>query len=117
MNKISKTTKEEIIDKLVGLISKYCDKCGSEYHRENMNVLKKFENLYIVHMYCDNCKTSTITYVANHIGINNKITLVSDLSKNEIEKLSKASAITSNDILDIDDYLSHMSVESLQSIF
>ena len=93
--------KEEILTQFQDLVSGYCDKCGKPYNKRNINIIQKQDNVYVLHLMCDSCKSNVLTYVIKSIGMSNKVQIYTDLTVDEMKNISQSQAVQTDDLLDV----------------
>ena len=93
--------KEEILTQFQDLVSGYCDKCGKPYNKKNINIIQKQDNVYVLHLMCDSCKSNVLTYVIKSIGMSNKVQIYTDLTVDEMKNISQSQAVQTDDLLDV----------------
>jgi hypothetical protein len=98
---VSPKEKEDILTQFQDLVSGYCDKCGKPYNKKNINIIQKQDNVYVLHLLCENCKSNMLTYVIKSIGMSNKVQIYTDLSVDEMKDIANSSPVKSDDLLDI----------------
>ena len=98
---VSPKEKEEILTQFQDLVSGYCDKCGKSYNKKNVNVIQKQDNVYVLHLMCESCKSNMLTYVIKSIGMSNKVQISTDLTVDEMKNIASATPIKVDDLLDI----------------
>lgn len=86
-------------------ISKFCDKCGTAYTKNDVNVIKDTGSTAIIHLTCHNCKSKNIATVHSKTGSGTRMPINTDLKVNEINKFAKKSEISSQELLDLYVYM------------
>lgn len=102
--------KDEILTQFQDLVSGYCDKCGKPYNKKNINIIQKQENVYVLHLLCENCKSNMLTYVMKSIGMSNKVQMYTDLGVEEMKNIAQSGPVTVDHLLDISELLSNSSM-------
>ena len=100
-----KLNKEEITEYLSS-IPPYCEKCGTMYNKDKVEVIDKNQNMTIIYIMCENCKTKNVFYVVKPMNFVSRANLIVDLDMEEIKKFAGSRKIDSNDILNVFDLLS-----------
>jgi hypothetical protein len=86
-------------------IAKFCDKCGSQYTTDNVKVVQESNFSSIIHFSCSNCKSNHIATYVKPMGISSRVPVNTDLTIDEISKFAQFEGISSNEVLDIYEYL------------
>ncbi|MBN1618110.1 hypothetical protein JW887_02085 [Candidatus Dojkabacteria bacterium] len=96
-------------------VAKYCDKCGTAYQPENLEILQNNNYSTIIHFFCENCKASQMATFIQPLGVSSRMPVNTDLVIDEISSFSQKSGISSNEILDVHELLSngHVTVEDI----
>lgn len=98
-------TKKDILTEkkqfFIDTIAKFCDKCGTPYNLEDVNIIQNTGISSIIHFSCHNCKSKHIATFVAPLGISNRVTVNTDLSVKEIKKFSFEGQVTPQDILEI----------------
>jgi len=77
-----------------------CLQCGQVYKKQEADLLSEGDNVYIFHITCSACKTSTILNIAaGKDGVLSVATLT-DASKNDLDKLRNNNTISANDVIE-----------------
>ena len=82
-------------------IARFCDKCGTQYALEDVNIIQNTGVSSIIHFSCHNCKSKHIATFVAPLGISNRVSVNTDLSIKEIKKFSFAKEVSTQDILEI----------------
>ena len=85
----------------IDTIARFCDKCGSQYNIEDVNIIQNTGVSSIIHFSCHNCKSKHIATFIAPLGISNRVSVNTDLNVNEIRKFSAEKEISTQDILEI----------------
>lgn len=88
-------------------IAKYCDKCGSEYIEDNIQIVQETNFSSIVHFSCDSCKSNHIATFVKPMGISSRMPVNTDLSIKEIAKFARFEKVSSNEVLELYDFLNN----------
>jgi len=89
----------------IDTIARFCDKCGSPFVVEDVNILQRTGISSIIHFSCHNCKSKHIATFISPIGMNHRVPVNTDLSVKEISKFAQQSETSAQEILDIYMYL------------
>lgn len=92
--------KENLIKKLI--TSSKCHVCGRNYEVKNIDVLGHEQELWFLRIRCSACNHQSLVAA---VVTQNKIALDTDLTPAEIEKFKNSSAISSDDVLDMHNFL------------
>lgn len=98
---VSPKEKEEILTQFQDLVSGYCDKCGKPYNKKNINIIQKQDNVYVLHLLCESCKSNMLTYVIKSIGMSNKVQIYTDLNVDEMKNIAMSQPVKADDLLDV----------------
>lgn len=82
-------------------LAKFCDKCGTAYNPEDINVVQNTGVSAIIHFSCHNCKSRNLATYVFPIGMSSRSPLDVDLSFEELEKFASQSKISLEEILEV----------------
>ncbi|MFA5633926.1 MAG: hypothetical protein WCY00_01425 [Candidatus Dojkabacteria bacterium] len=82
-------------------IAKFCDKCGTPYTTEDINIIQNTRILAIIHFSCHNCKSKNMATFVAPLGISNRVPINTDLTVKEIKKFANRKEVSPEEILDI----------------
>ncbi len=82
-------------------IAKFCDKCGTPYTTEDINIIQNTGILAIIHFSCHNCKSKNMATFVAPLGISNRVPINTDLTVKEIKKFANRKEVSPEEILDI----------------
>lgn len=83
-----------------------CPICNKKYNSENASVLERNTELMSFYIDCDFCSSSVIVAVFLPLsGIITTAGMLTDLSRDDIKKLTKFSPLTYDDVLDMHMYM------------
>jgi hypothetical protein len=85
----------------IDTIAKFCDKCGTQYFPEDVNIIQNTGVSSIIHFSCHNCKSKHIATFIVPLGISNRVSVNTDLNVNEIKRFSEKKEISTQDILEV----------------
>lgn len=98
-------TKKDVLNEkkqfFIDTVARFCDKCGSQYNIEDVNIIQNTGVSSIIHFSCHNCKSKHIATFIAPLGISNRVSVNTDLSVNEIKKFSSEKEISVEDILEV----------------
>lgn len=78
-----------------------CPLCNNKYNPKEIRIVDKKEGLIILYFICSHCKSAIVSAVsAGILGIT-AVSMITDLSASEVDKMKNERAISSNDILTI----------------
>ncbi|MBN1374380.1 hypothetical protein JW962_03565 [Candidatus Dojkabacteria bacterium] len=86
---------------LLNIAAKFCDRCGSPYNPEDLDVVKEFGGTLILMLRCHNCGVSHMVNIALNKGVGTRFMLNTDLMVDEMKRVPIGRAITSNEMLDL----------------
>jgi len=82
-------------------IAKFCDKCGSPYHLDDVQIIQEKSSSTIIHFSCRNCKSSNVANLVSPMGFTTRIPMNSDLTVDEFSKFASGETISLDDILEV----------------
>lgn len=86
-------------------VAKFCDKCGTAYKIEDVNIIQNTGVSVIIHFSCHNCKSKNIATFVSPLGISNRVPVNTDLTVKEIQKFAIKGQVSLEDILEVYLYL------------
>ena len=86
-------------------VARFCDKCGTQYALEDVNIIQNTGVSSIIHFSCHNCKSKHIATFVSPLGMNHKVPVNTDLSIKEISKFAQQRETSAQEILDVYMYL------------
>mgnify|MGYP002396986854 CR=1 FL=1 len=101
MNDDKNNQKQFFID----TIAKFCDKCGSAYSVDDLELIQETPISSIIHFSCSNCKASHIATFLKPMGVSNRTPINTDLEVEEIKKFAKREETSTDEILKLYLYL------------
>jgi hypothetical protein len=82
-------------------VAKFCDKCGTAYNTDDLNIIQNSGVSVIIHFSCHTCKSRNIaTYIAP-LGMSNRVPVNADLSVKEIKKFANKQEVSLEDVLEV----------------
>ena len=96
--------KDDLNDKkqfFIDTIARFCDKCGSPFVVEDVNILQRTGISSIIHFSCHNCKSKHIATLMIPLGISNRVSVNTDLDVKELKRFSEEKGITPQNILEV----------------
>lgn len=106
---LNKNKRKDLSDSLnffIEAIAKFCDKCGSPYSVDNLQIIKDNEFSSIIHFTCNSCKSRHIATFLKPMGVSSRMPINSDLSVEEIGRFSQSESVAVDDILSVYSLLS-----------
>lgn len=85
----------------IDTIAKFCDKCGTPYVLEDVNIIQNTGVSSIIHFSCHSCKSKHIATFVAPLGMSNRVSVNTDLSVDEIKKFASRRETSTQDILEI----------------
>lgn len=83
--------------------------CRHSYEPERINVLRKGNAVTVVHAQCPRCKSLAIlTILSGMLGMVTTMGMLTDMTREDIERFWEAQEITSDDVLQ-----THVSLEQV----
>ncbi len=82
-------------------ISKFCDKCGTPYTLEDVNIIQNTEVSAIIHFSCHNCKSKNIVTHIAPLRMSSKSPLNTDLNFEEIGVFAGKREVSLDEILEV----------------
>jgi hypothetical protein len=101
MNDDKNNQKQFFID----TIAKFCDKCGSAYSVDDLELIQETPISSIIHFSCSNCKASHIATFLKPMGVSNRTPINTDLEVEEIKRFAKREETSTDEILKLYLYL------------
>lgn len=89
----------------IDIIAKFCDKCGTPYTPDNLDIIQDNNISSIIHFSCDNCKSNHIATFIKPMGISNRMPVNTDLDVDEIGNFASMQETSLEEVLDIYMYL------------
>ncbi len=89
----------------IDIIAKFCDKCGTPYTGNDLEIIQDNNISSIIHFSCSNCKSNHIATFIKPMGISNRMPINTDLDIEEIGRFSSKGETSLEEILDIYIYL------------
>jgi len=77
-----------------------CFQCGQPYKKKDADLIREEENLFVFHITCSTCNTSTILDIA--VGKDGVLTIgtLTDAGKEDLDKLRQGKIISANDVIE-----------------
>jgi hypothetical protein len=78
----------------------HCPMCGLSYGSSSVEIIRKSENATIVHAECDDCRSAAIlTVFAGLLGMVTTMGMLTDMTREDVERFWNAREITGDDVL------------------
>lgn len=90
-------------------VAKFCNKCGTPYSLEDINIIQENNVSSIIHFSCHNCKTKHVANFVAPLGISNRMEIKTDLDVKEIRKFARKQEVSLEEILSVYTYLKNSS--------
>jgi len=100
MNSKDNNTKEKK-EFFLNSVAKFCDKCGTAYNTDDINVIQNSGVSVIIHFSCHSCKSRNIATYVPPLGISNRVPVNADLKVNEIKKFATRQEVSLEEILEV----------------
>lgn len=82
-------------------LAKFCDKCGTAYDPEDINIIQNNGVSAIIHFSCHNCKSQNLATYIFPIGMSSRSPLNVDLSFEELKKFASQNKVSLDEILEV----------------
>ena len=82
-------------------IAKFCDKCGTPYTVDDLNIVQSTGAGTIIHFSCKNCKAKHVASLVMPLGMSQRMPVNMDLDSSEFEKFMSKKVLTKQNILDV----------------
>jgi hypothetical protein len=82
-----------------------CPVCAKRYNGSKVNILKNDLSEMMVHITCENCLSSIISNISfNNVRIM-AVGILTDLTKEDLHLIKNKKYITSDDVIDLHEYI------------
>lgn len=105
MEKKNKVQSKDQLKFYIDAIARFCDRCGSPYSVEDVQIIQDSGTSAIIHFSCSNCKSRHIATFLKPIGVSSRTPINTDLSIKEIGNFSQKPEVSADDVLDLYEYL------------
>ena len=92
---------ESLIKKLIASIK--CGSCGQNYQEDNIDIMEHSDELWFLKVFCSSCHVRCM--VAAIIREDNRPEIVTDLTREEVEKFKNMSSVRDEDLLEMHQFL------------
>jgi len=92
---------ESLIKKLIASIK--CGSCGQNYQEDNIDIMEHSDELWFLKVFCSSCHVRCL--VAAIIREDNRPEIVTDLTREEVEKFKNMSSVRDEDLLEMHEFL------------
>ena len=82
-------------------VAKFCDKCGTPYVIEDVNIIQNTGIMAIIHFSCHNCKSKNMATFVAPLGMSSRVPVNTDLSVKEIKKFASRKEVSPEEILEL----------------
>lgn len=82
-------------------ISKFCDKCGTAYKTDNIDIVSESVASVIIQAQCDNCKAIYMAHVIKPLQMTKKIPIRLDIDPAQLHSYYTLGPITSDELLSL----------------
>lgn len=86
---------------LIDSVAKFCDKCGTPYTVDDLNIVQSTGAGMIIHFSCRNCKAKHVASLVMPLGMSQRMPVNMDLDSSEFEKFVSKKSLTKQNILDV----------------
>jgi hypothetical protein len=86
-------------------VAKFCDKCGTAYNTDDLNIIQNSGVSVIIHFSCPSCKSRNIATYVPPLGMSNRVPINADLGVSEIKKFANRKEVSLEEILKVYKYL------------
>jgi len=80
-------------------VSKFCDKCGTAYKPDNIDIVSENKDSVIIQAHCDNCKGIYMAHVIKPLQMTKKFPIKLDISPGMLHPYYLLGPITSDELL------------------
>ena len=91
-------------------IARFCDKCGTPYTVDDLNIVQNTGMSTIIHFSCHNCKSKHIATLVSPLGVTQRVPLNTDLEEVELQKFLPKRSFSNQDVLDVYEELKKQSI-------
>ncbi len=81
-------------------VAKFCDKCGTPYTVDDLNIVQSTGAGTIIHFSCQNCKSKHVASLVMPLGLSQRMPVNMDLDSSEMEKFMSQKELTKQNILE-----------------
>ena len=92
---------EDKLNFYIDTVAKFCDRCGSPYSKQDLNIVSDSGVSAIIHFSCSKCKSRHIATFLKPIGVSSRTPINTDLNVDEISKFAGKRVVNSDDILEL----------------
>lgn len=97
----------------INAIARFCDKCGTPYSPQDLQIVQDSSVTSIIHFSCGNCKSRHIATFFKPVGISSRMPINTDLNTNEIIKFASKGEVSTDDILDVYNQLKKQKIQKI----
>ncbi len=98
------STENSILERkqfFIDSIARFCDKCGTPYILDDINIVQNTGTTTIIHFSCHNCKAKNIATFISPLGVSQRVPVSTDLESEEIKKFITKKEITPEELLEL----------------
>ncbi len=92
---------ESLIKRLIASLK--CSSCGQGYEGENIDILDHNADLWFLRIFCSTCRTQYL--VAAVVNEGEAPEVITELTEAELDKFRNAGSLTTDEILDMHNFL------------
>lgn len=82
-------------------ISKFCDKCGTEYSINDIGIISETTSSVIIQAQCHKCKASYMAHIVKPLQMTKKVPIKLDISPMLIKKYYDMGPISADEVLSL----------------
>lgn len=82
-------------------VAKFCDKCGTPYTVDDLNIVQSTGAGTIIHFSCRNCKAKHVASFVGPLGMTQRMPVNIDLSSSEMERFMSKKEVSKENLLDV----------------
>jgi malate/lactate dehydrogenase len=94
----------QILQQISAIIPNYCDKCGSRYDRDDLEIVNQEMGTVTCRLDCKKCGNSYVMHISNPVDgmlAAKKANIKTDITADEMRKFSEVDKIDNEEILDV----------------
>jgi uncharacterized Zn finger protein len=85
----------------LNIAAKYCDRCGTEYKTDDIEIVQQEGDTYLLMLSCHKCGVSHMVSIVASRGVGSRMKLNTDLQPDEFSRLPIGKAIAANEVIDM----------------
>lgn len=99
-------------------VSKFCDKCGTAYKSDNIDIVSETNASVIIQAQCDNCKGIYMAHIIKPLQMTKKIPIRLDIAPSLLHPYYLLGPLTSDELLTVrKKFVKAKTYEDLQELF